>query len=309
MIMTKLWVLVTTALVCLAAVGFVGYSLRNTYKGPDESVRIDSPQQPLRIVSLAPNLTEILFALGLGERVVAVSSCSNYPPAAAQKLKVGTFWQPDTEAIIAARPDLVVGLWFEQQRAVIDTLHRLGYRVLTLKMERIGEFFAGIEEIGRAAACEQAADEMMSSVRTGIESLKARFSSANKVRVLWVVQTEPLRVAGKNTFISEVIGLAGGQNVMGTTIQQYPQIDTEVLLGCRPQVIIQSAMNPENIGAQQKAANLWWGRWPSLPAVKNGRIYVVDPDTILRLGPRLPKGVETVAHCLHPAEPNQVKQP
>jgi iron complex transport system substrate-binding protein len=309
MIMTKLWVLVTTAIVCLAAVGFVGYSLRNTHEAPDESLPVDSPQEPLRIVSLAPNLTEILFALGLGERIVAVSSCSNYPPEAAEKLNVGTFWQPDTEAIIAARPDLVVGLWFEQHRAVIDTLRRLGYRVLTLRIERIGQLFVGIEEIGRAARCEKAADQMINTMSRQIESLKARSSSANKVRVLWVVQTQPLRVAGENTFVSEVIKLAGGQNVMGATIQQYPQIDTEVLLGCAPEVIIQSAMAPESIDAQHRAAEVWWGRRPGLPAVKNGRIYVVDPDTILRLGPRLPQGIETVARCLHPAEPNQVNQP
>jgi iron complex transport system substrate-binding protein len=188
-------------------------------------------------------------------------------------------------------------------------LRRLGYRAITLKIERIGEFFNAIEEIGRATGCEQAADKMISKMKTEIEGLKSQFSSANRVRVLWVVQTEPLRVAGRNTFISELIELAGGQNVMGTTIQQYPQIDTEVLLGCAPEVIMQSAMATENISAQQKAAELWWGRWPGLPAVKNGRIYVVDPDTILRLGPRLPQGIETVARCLHPAEPNQLTQP
>lgn len=307
--MTKLWVLVTAAIVGLAGVGFVGYSLRCTRKIPDESRRADPPRKTPRIVSLAPNLTEILFALGLGERIVAVSSCSNYPPAATEKPKVGTFWQPDTEAIIAARPDLVVGLWFEQQRAVIDTLHRLGYRAITLQIERISELFAAIEEIGRATGSEQVADEMIGRMKTEIEGLKSRFSSANRVRVLWVVQTEPLRVAGPNTFISELIELAGGRNVMGKTIQQYPQIDTEVLLGCMPEVIMQSAMAPENISAQQKAAQLWWSKWPGLPAVKNGRIYVVDPDTILRLGPRLPQGIETVARCLHPAEPNEVTQP
>lgn len=256
--------------------------------------------KPTRIVSLAPNLTEILFALGLGERVIAVSSDSDYPVEAANKNKVGTFWAPNTEAIIAARPDLVVTEWFQQQAAVADSLRRLGYQVLTLKIEKIEELFAAIEKIGAATGYEKRADELTKDISKQLNNLQQELASANKVKVLWVVQVEPLRVAGRNTFINELIELSGGENAIGSTIAQYPSISSEEILACGAEAIIQSAMGTDNIAGQQQAAEVFWSRWSSLSAVKNNRIYIVQPDTTLRLGPRLSQGVELIAHCLHP---------
>ena len=120
----------------------------------------DSVDKPARIVSLAPNLTEILFALGLDEKIVAVSSNSDYPPQAANKSKVGTFWQPNTEAIIASRPDLVITLWFEQQKAVADSLNRLRFKVLTLKIEKIEELLTAIQK--------SASQQLVNSVPTNL---------------------------------------------------------------------------------------------------------------------------------------------
>lgn len=255
---------------------------------------------PQRIVSLAPNLTEILFALGLGERIAAVSSDSDYPPEASAKQKVGTFWQPSIEAIIASKPDLVVTLSFEQQKAAADTLNKLGYPVLTLEFETIEQLLAAIEDIGVAVDCRQQAAELVKHITDRINDLKSKFTSANKVKVLWVVQVEPLRVAAPNTFINELLELAGGKNVVGPAIGQYPSIGGEEILACGAEVIIQSSMGAGDIVEQQRAAELYWSRWPNLPAVKNNRIYVVESDTILRLGPRLPQGIELIGRCLHP---------
>jgi len=253
-----------------------------------------------RIVTLAPNLTEILFALGLAEKAVAVSSDSDYPPEAANKNKVGTFWQPNTEAIIASKPDLVITEWFEQQKSVAEALKRLGYRVLTLKIESIEDLLAAIKKIGAATGTQNHADQLANDIANRLDNLRSKLAARNKVKVLWVVQTEPLRVAGKNTFLNELIELAGGENAIGPTIQQYPPLSAEELLACGVEIIIQSAMGTDNIPEQQRAAEKFWSKWPSLPAVKNNRIYVIDPDTTLRLGPRLCQGLELVAHCLHP---------
>ncbi len=255
---------------------------------------------PERIVSLAPNLTEILFALGLDEKIVAVSNDSDYPLKASNKKKIGTFWQPNTEAIIASRPDLVVTLWFEQQKAAADSLRRLGYQVLTVRIEKIPELLAAIQEIGTAAGCQQHAAQLVENIHNRSNDLQSKLVSADKVKVLWVVQAEPLRVAGRDTFINELIELAGGENAISQTIQQYPPISTEELLACGAETIIQSGMGKSNMAEQQKAAERFWGRWPYLPAVKNNRIYVVEPDTVVRLGPRLCQGIELIAHCLHP---------
>ena len=290
----------TIAFACLAAFIFISQHQNNTQDKVLKPNSTDSPNKPTRIVSLAPNLTEILFALGLDEEIAAVSSDSDYPPEAAKKSKVGTFWQPNTEAIIASKPDLVITLWFEQQKSVADSLNRLGYEVLTLKIEKIEELLTAIQNIGTATGCRQRSDELAENISTQLDDLKSKLSSTTNVKVLWVVQVEPLRVAGRNTFINELIELAGGENAIGPTISQYPQIGTEELLVCGAQAIIQSAMGKSNISEQQQAAERSWSRWSSLPAVKNNRIYVVEPDTTLRLGPRLSQGIEIVARCLHP---------
>ncbi|RKY22713.1 MAG: hypothetical protein DRP62_07285, partial [Planctomycetota bacterium] len=109
----------------------------------------------------------------------------------------------------------------------------------------------------------------------------------------------PLRVAGRNNFVNELIELAGVENAISHTIDQYTQISTEELIVCGAEVIIQSAMG-NNIERQQQTAHTFWSKYPNLPAVKNNRIYVVKPDTILRLGPRLGQGVKLIANCLYP---------
>ena len=253
-----------------------------------------------RIVCLAPNLTEILFALGLEERIAAVSNDSDYPAQAATKKKTGTFWQPNTEAIIAAKPDLVITLSFEQQKNVADSLNRLGYKVLTLKIEKIEELSAAIMKIGTTTGCQKQAIQLVKKIQNQIDNLQSKLISTKKVKVLWAVQVEPLRVAAPNTFINQIIELAGGKNAIGPIIGQYPQIGTEELLSCGAEVIIQSAMGSRDIPAQQRTAQVFWSKWPNLPAVKNNRIYVVDSDTTLRLGPRLPQAIELIARCLYP---------
>jgi len=281
---------------CLAGMGFVLFGIQSD-QNPDVSVPAD---KPVRIVSLAPNLTEIIFELGLNENIVAVSSDSDYPAEAANKIKVGTFWQPNTEAIIACQPDLVITLWFEQQKAVADTLRRLDYPVLTLKIEKIEELWIAIQKIGTATGCRQRADKLVQGIKSKLSDIKSTTNPTNKTRVLWIIQSEPLRVAGKNTFINELIELAGGENVLGTTIQQYPLISTEELLTCNAEIIIQSAMDSGNIEKQQQAAELYWSKYPNLPAVENNRIYVVNSDTMLRLGPRLHQGIEIISRYLQP---------
>lgn len=281
---------------CLAGAGLV---ISGILKNQNREVTA-LPNRADRIVSLAPNITEILFALGLGDKVVAVSAGSNYPSGATNIKKVGSFWGPNIEEIIASKPDLVITLWFEQQRAIADSLNRLGYQVLTLRIEKIEELLEAIRKIGTATDCKQQADKLVENIENELNDIKLQLSSANKVKVLWVVQTEPLRLAGRGTFVNELIEYAGGENAVGTTIQKYPQIGTEELLACGPEVIIQSAMGTERIAEQQQAAETFWHRWANLPAVKNNRIYVVNPDTVLRLSPRLPQGIRLIASYLHP---------
>jgi len=291
-------ILLIIAFICLAAFVVIRYH-HSQDKTPELNLT-ELANKPIRIVSLAPNLTEILFALGLGDRIAAVSSNSDYPPEAANKNKVGTFWTPNTESIIASKPDLVITLWFEQQKSAVESLKRLGYQVLTLKIKKIEELLTAIKKIGTATSCEQSANQLVKNISDQLNDLQLSLRQTSKVKVLWVIQSEPLRVGGRDTFVNELIELCGGENAIGPTIAQYPEIGTEELLACGAEVIIQSAMGTSDLASQQQAAEVFWSRRSSLPAVKNNRMYVVQPDTILRLGPRLPQGIELIARCLHP---------
>lgn len=277
-----------------------------TGKKKDTKPEIIGDRQ-VRIVSLAPNVTEILFALGFDEEIVAVSNNSDYPAQAAEKKKVGTFWQPNTEQIIASRPSLIITLWFEQQRAVAQVLERLGYEVLVLRLETIAEFFEAIEKTGEKTGRKDRAENLVKKIKNGFAEMQSKYSSAEKIKVLWVVQTEPLRLAGRNTFVNELIELVGGENAIGSTIQQYPSVSTEELLTCGAEVIIHSAMDKNNIEKERIAAKKFWSKWQNIPAVKNNRVYIVEDDTILRLGPRLLEGVELIARCLHPNDLSQIE--
>ncbi|MGD0571516.1 MAG: cobalamin-binding protein [Sedimentisphaerales bacterium] len=262
--------------------------------------KYESQQRSQRIVSLSPNLTEIVFALGLGDRVVGVSNNCDWPAEAKQKPKMGTFWQPNTEAIIAAKPDLVVCESFLQHKEIAETLKRAGLRVASLRVESIEELYNAIIQIGSAASCPDKAESLAAKIKSEFDQIRAKASSAKKVKVLWAVQTEPMRVVGVKTFVNEIIDLAGGQNVIEPTGDQYPSVGTETILTSGAEVIIQSAMGAEDITKQQEAAEKFWNRFANLPAVKDKKVYVLEADTVLRLGPRLPDGTMAVAKLLHP---------
>jgi len=288
------WLLLVVS--CWMAVGIAMFGPR---QGQDSGIP-PLPDRVDRIVSLAPNVTEILFEIGLGGKIVGVTLDSDYPPAAAEKPKVGTFWQPDIEAVVAARPNLVITLGFEQQKNLAERLRRIGYNSLTVNIEKVSELFEAIERIGTATGRQRRANELINSIRTKFQQLASLVGAENKVRVLWVVQREPLRVAGRDTFINEMIELAGGEKAIGPTVHKYPPIGSEQVIACNADVIIESAMGREDIERQQDRALQDWSKFKYLPAVANHRVYVIDGDTVSRLGPRLYEGTETIARCLRP---------
>jgi len=258
-------------------------------------------QVPSRIVSMAPNLTEILFALGLGERIVGVTQDSDYPPAALAKPQVGTFWQPSLEAVIATRPDLVVTLAFEQQKELARRLTRASYDCLTLKIdETIEDLFHTLAAIGGATGAREQARELSGSIRTQMHRFQTAIAGLPKVKVLWVVQREPLRVASRDTFINEMIELAGGENAVDASLRNYPPIGAEQVIAVAPEVIIEPVMGQGSPQEQQRQALAYWQKFTNVPAVVNQRIYVIDGDVVSRLGPRLPLGIEAIAKCLRP---------
>jgi iron complex transport system substrate-binding protein len=277
----------------------VGAVISGTRHGHDDS-DAPLPGRVDRIVSLAPNITEILFAIGLKDEIIGVTLDSDYPPDAVSKRKVGTFWQPDIEAVVAARPDLVITLGFEQQRNLAERLRRIGYKNLIVNIEKVSDLFEAIERIGAVTGRRQQASELINRIRTELQQLATRIASEPKVRVLWIVQREPLRVAGRDTFINEMIELAGGENAIGPTVHKYPPIGSEQVAACNAEVIIEPTMGRQDLESQRNGALQYWSKFKHLPAVTSGRIYVIDGDTVSRLGPRLYEGTEAIARCLRP---------
>ena len=290
------WFLLLLIIMCWTAAGFAISNLRQTQ---DQDITPLSTKAN-RIVSLAPNLTEILFALGLEKEIVRVTLKSDYPPAALKKPKVGTFWQPNIESIIAAKPDLIVTLGFEQQRNIAERLKRTNFNCLTVNIEKVSDLFEAIKAIGTATGKQLEANQLATNIQEKISKLSALVGMKSKVRVLWVVQREPLRVAGPNTFINEMIKLAGGENAINSTIYKYPPIGTEQVIACGADVIIEPSMQQEDLAAQQNQALQYWNKFENTPAVANKRIYIIQGDVISRLSPRLYDGIEIIAECLRP---------
>jgi ABC-type hemin transport system substrate-binding protein len=197
----KKWWLLLIAFICWIITGFILFDVRSAN---NSQINI-TPIEISRIISTAPNITEILFALGLEEKITAVTSDSIYPPAAAKKTKIGNFWQPDIEAIIAASPNLVVTLGFPlypQQQNLADRLRRIGYTCLTVfNTEQIGDLFDAIKKIGLVTQTQDKTNILTAEIQNEIERIVLLTKETEKVRVLYVVQREPLRVAGTDTLL------------------------------------------------------------------------------------------------------------
>lgn len=290
--MRKWWLLLTA----LAMWNLLGYALVASHSTDTPPAAASSA----RIVSVAPNLTEILYALGQGEAIAGVTADSDYPPQALDKPRIGTFWQPNIEAIIALKPTLVITLGFAQQKSLVQRLERMGYPCLTNDIWTVNDLFVAVDTLGKATASENQAQELIADFQRRIRQLEEALKNRQRPRVLWVVQREPLRVAGRDTFINELIELAGGENALGSTLHKYPPIGAEQVIASRPEVVIEPTMVEGDPDRQRDQALAYWQRYDNIPAVANGRIHIIDGDIVSRLGPRLVEGIETIARCLHP---------
>ena len=263
----------------------------------DEAGReVRVPEGSQRIVSLAPSITEILFALGAGPRVVGVTQYSNYPPEAARLPKVGSYVNLSLEKILALRPDLVIGIRDGNPKAVIDRLAELGVPCYIVDPTSLDGVITTVGNIGRTVGREEAADQIAGQMASRIREVERRVAGLARPRVFYQIGVEPIVSAGQGTFPNILIEAAGGKNVAGA-MAAYPQLNVEQVLVARPEIIIVTSMTREYDFERVKS---FWGRWPDLPAVAGARIYVVDSDLMDRPSPRIVEGLETLARLIHP---------
>lgn len=258
---------------------------------------VTAPGPPARIVSLAPALTEILFALGLDERVVGVTDFCDYPPGAREKATVGGYVNPSVEAILALEPDLVLVSPAIGNRDSALAVERAGVRLGVVDADDLAGTFTAIRTVARLCGVEAEGAELARAVRSRVEAVVAHVTGLEPVPALFCLQTEPLIVAGTGTLPAEILELAGGRNVVAAS--GYPRLGIEALLDLSPAVIVHSRMDTDAPGLEA-AARAFWARWPSIPAVHRGRVHVIDASAALRPGPRIADAVELLAGILHP---------
>jgi iron complex transport system substrate-binding protein len=261
---------------------------------------------PQRIVSTAPSITELLYALGLGDRVVGVTRFCRYPPEAQLKPKIGDYTSPNLEAIAALRPDLVVIQTNPVHLA--DRLHALKLRVLEVDQENIAAIYRSIKEVGAATGTERAATALTEKIRQGLATIRMRVTGLPRVRMMFVVGRSPDRldglvVVGRASYLNEVIEMAGGENVFRDAVAPYPEVSLEEVMARNPQVIVDMGDMSDTVGVTEqhkRSVIALWDRIPTLAAVKQHRVFAVASDMFVVPGPRVIDAAQAFAEMLHP---------
>jgi iron complex transport system substrate-binding protein len=255
---------------------------------------------PDRVVSLAPNLTEILFALGAGSRVVGVTTYDDYPPQVNDLARVGGFIDPSLEGILALKPDLVVCVPNPGGRDRLDALARMGIPVLVLPSYNLEDIFVVIEKLGNVFERQETARTLVSGMKDRIETVSLRVKKLSRPRVLLVYGHKPVIAAGKGSFADRLLNIAGGENVLTDSAVRYPTVPIESVIRLGPDVIIDASASGTGSEMSSEEVQAVWARWKVVPAVRNKRIFIFDSALWFRPGPRIVEGLEKLAQILHP---------
>jgi iron complex transport system substrate-binding protein len=263
--------------------------------------------QPARIVSTAPSITEMLFAVGAGARVVGVTSHCHYPPEAVKLPKIGGYMRPNLESIAALRPDLVIVLKTPNDLAA--KLAQLGIRTMELEHESVAGIYDSIGRIGTATGNPVNALQLTARIRSQLEDVQRLAAKLPRRRVTFIVGRTPgaieglIAVGGTASYLQELLALAGGDNIFRSAPIPYPKVSLEEMLARDPQVIIDMGDMAETIGvteAYRKSVVALWNRYPALSAVRERRVHAVASDIFVVPGPRMVEAAREFLRMLHP---------
>jgi iron complex transport system substrate-binding protein len=255
------------------------------------------PKAYQRIISLAPNITEILFVLGAGDRLVGVTKHCNYPAEALSKTSVGSYIDLNIEKILSLKPDLVIATADGNEKGSVERLVNFGIPVLVTNPKNLNEVYETIETIGRKIQKGPRAMDLVQSLKKRADRIIQACSPLPHPRVFLQINESPLITVGRDTFHNSLIQLAGGINISGQEASKYPKVSLEQVLRLSPEVIVITSM--ERGGAAERKKERWQ-QWRQLPAVRQGRIQVLNSDLLDRPSPRLIDGLEALAHAIHP---------
>jgi iron complex transport system substrate-binding protein len=260
----------------------------------DLGYQVTLASKPTRIISMAPSNTEILFAIGAADQVIAVDSDSDYPAAAKGKASVGSALGASVERIVAFNPDLVL-LWDASAGELRNQLARLGITVAVFSPQALADVYETITKIGMLTGAEQGANALVNRMKQQADQVRNTVAKATtRPLVLYEVWYDPLYTAGPGSLMDELINLAGGRNLAADAPGAWPAISMETAVTRNPDVILTPFSPSESITGRQAAL------WASVNAVKNKRIVQIDQNIVSRPGPRITEALELIAKALHP---------
>lgn len=258
----------------------------------DTGRSISVSKSPLRIVSLTASNTEIVYALGLGDRLVGSDQDSNYPPEVAKKPRVGGCAAPDMEHLVALNPDIVLGSTL-QTKAIIDQITGYGIPVFVVNANSVDGVISDVRKVGELLGVKDRADKLAGSLEAEVKAVEASTKGTPKQKV-FVELSADLYTCGKKTFLADMVRRAGGDNLGDRTDREWPQISLESLVTQNPDVIV---LTDSAAGVTADQVRNREG-WRDMAAVKDNRIAIVDQDVTCRPGPRMGQGLRQLAKAL-----------
>lgn len=253
---------------------------------------------PKRIVTLAPSCAEIVGGLGLGDAIVGVTHYTDWPPRTRSLPEVGSYVSVNVEAVVALRPDLVVATDDGNPPAALRRLERAGLRVVTLKLRDFADIQRSILSLGAMVGRDAEARRAVAEMRRVAACVAERTRTSERPRVLFAYQLGPIVSAGQGTFTDQLLAMSGADSITKDVVQSYPRMSIESVVARAPDVIVVSSMNPETDADRWSA---WLKKWPPLPAVRNGRVHLVDSTNLDRPSQRIVLGLTLLARTIHPA--------
>jgi iron complex transport system substrate-binding protein len=249
---------------------------------------------PPRILSLAPNLTEIAYAAGAGGLLVGTVDYSDYPAAAQRVPRVGDAWRVDTERVLALRPDVVLAWATGTPQATVSQLRRLGLNVVEVQTQRLADIPVALRRVGQLAGTGTIAGEAAREFDARVAGQRALYANRAPVTAFIQIDDDPLYTVNGRHVISEIVELCGGRNVFDDLPQLAPAISAEAVLAADPQLILTTDDTITDPLAQ-------WQRWPRLQAVAAGTVYALPSDLVTRASPRLAEGVAVTCAAIERA--------
>lgn len=277
--------------------------VKDNGESPDSFIEVEDDfgnvvtfeKAPEKIISMAPSHTEILFALGLGDKIVGVTSYCDYPEEALEKEKIGDFNGINLERVIELEPDLVINYGPGNEEENLR-LQEAGIQVLGYLPESIDEVIETIKSIGKATGVEDKAQTVTENMLEKKDEILEKIKDTEKVKVFYEIWHDPLQAAGAGSFMDNLINLANGDNIAKDAEGEYPQYDLEQLVERDPEVYLTSADMPD----KTVESILQRPGYSGITAIKEGNVYILDANITSRPGPRIIEALEIVAKAIHP---------